>query len=756
MTRLNSTIRSGVGLIVMFAVVATLILPTTATQAVELPPINSPIFIQTNGPDADIGLGDWYSSSQNGIGGGYHYLTVNVPCGWPDSLDIHIDLYSPEINNFDGPISIDEIRGGLNNTTFELYNQNTPMNLPREPAPGAPGSLIQRTFTPVTTQPEQWTRFYTMTAPTACGIYVLRSETHGNDQNSWRLRIGHDTNADPNDSVPPGYDNPDRLIGTGDELTVGIVQTTYQHDVVGQVVCLLHYQFVKANLPEVRFHNFDLDNNERVTYYPPSAVFDPTGAVTPGSVPGTVSGFTRWNGGTQTSRGTGDVVLDPEPGWWRMVTCVRDDNQFNQEGQTGVPLFREPVPEPDMSVRKDDGRTLVAPGDVLTYTIRFTNQALSTKVMPGAAFNVTLTDRLPPNLSFRGCRLATPGLRGSCAQQGQDVVFTLTDRVAAGVSGELQVTAAVNPGASGQVLNMVALDYADSLNNPYPRVTSEDLDLIPGAAPRPQLIVEKTARLAPDRNGNGRADPAELIEYTIVVSNTGAVAATNVQLRDTPDANTTLVTGTVSLDPSGGVVLQGNRFGDRSIDVTVGMIAPKSSARVRFMVRVNDQLPAGVSVISNQAIVRGTDVPDTPSDDPSTPEPGDPTDVPTRTPPGGGPPTPIDLLDFRAATAGSDVFVRWSTGVEVGTFGYIIVRATSAERAAAVAVSELIPARGHGGGGADYLYVDRTATPGVTYHYWLVEVELGGVQNDYGPAALRVGASAADEANPIYLPMLIR
>jgi uncharacterized repeat protein (TIGR01451 family) len=327
--------------------------------------------------------------------------------------------------------------------------------------------------------------------------------------------------------------------------------------------------------------------------------------------------------------------------------------------------------------------------------------------------------------------------------------------VAAGASGEVEVVATVRPGAIGQVLNVVALDYSDLLGNPYPQVTSEDLDLIPGLAPRPQLVVEKTARLAPDKNSNGLADPTELIEYTIAVSNTGKVVATNVQMRDTPDANTTLMTGTVALDPTGGVVLSGNSLGDRHVEVTIGTIAAGSSVRIRFMVRVNDRLPDSLSVISNQAIVRGTDVPDLPSDDPKTPQPGDPTDVPTKTP-GNGPPTAIDLLDFRAVGLGGQVLVRWSTGVEVGTFGYTIMRAALADRGAAVAVSELIPARGHGGGGGNYIYIDRTATPGVAYYYWLVEVELGGAHNDYGPTLLRVGAPAADSVPPIYLPVLIR
>jgi uncharacterized repeat protein (TIGR01451 family)/prepilin-type processing-associated H-X9-DG protein len=297
------------------------------------------------------------------------------------------------------------------------------------------------------------------------------------------------------------------------------------------------------------------------------------------------------------------------------------------------------------------------------------------------------------------------------------------------------------------------------MNNPYPRVTSEDLDLIPGPSPRPTLVVEKAASIVQDRNGNGAADPAEVIAYTIAISNTGAATATNVQLRDTPDANTTLMTGTVTLSPAGGTVLRGNRLGDRSVEVAVGTIAAGASVRVQFMVRVNDHLPAGVATILNQAIVRGTDVPDTPSDDPRTPIPGDPTTVPSGGPPGGspggGPPTAIDLRSFDAISVEGGVQVRWATGVEAGTFGYTLLRSNSDSQDAAVAVSGLLPARAHGGGGANYTYADSSAAPGVAYHYWLVETERGGANHVYGPAITRMSAPAADIV-PIYLPLVIR
>lgn len=722
-------------------------------RASELPPVNSPIFIQTNGPKAIIGLGDWYTSDQNGFGGGYHYLGIEVPCGWPSTLDINIDLFSPEINTF-GPSMprIDEVTGALSDTIFELYDRNTAVVGPAQPGPAAPGSIIQKRYTPVTNQAERWVRFYTLPAPVACGSYVLRAETLNDEQNGWRLRIGHDNDSDPNNALPANYDDPDGVSGSGDEVNISIGQTTYQHEQVGQIECLVSYQYVRPNVPFVAFHNFDLDNNERVTYYPPSATFDPQGMPTPGSIAGTLSGFSTWNGGTQTDRGTGDVINNPEPGWWRLVTCVQYDNQFNQEGQTGVPIFRQPMPEPDLVVSKNDGRTFVAAGDVLTYTVTFTNQAPSTKQLPGAAFNVRITDTLPLDLTFRGCGFVTAGLTGTCAPSGQDVIFTLDQPVQPGASGDVQVVAQVNAGASGQLLNKVSLDYTDLLNNPSPTEFGEDLDAVSPPQP-PAIDVTKSTRLILDRNGDGVANPADRIEYTLAVSNTGQVDVTGIVLRDTPDVNSTLQVGTVAFTSGSGVVVSGNNPGDRDVVAQIGTITRGNEVRLTFVVQVNDTIPANTTRITNQAIVRGSNVPDTPSDDPNTPTPDDPTIVPATST--GGGPVAIVLTEFRAEAAADGVTVLWTTGSEVKTASFEILRSNRPDRSGGAQSSGLIPARGSGGGGASYSYVGAPLSAGQPAYFWLVEHELGGDTNEYGPITASPALSE-NVGNSVYLPTIWR
>jgi len=721
-----------------------------AARAIELPPPGSPIFIQTNGPTSQIGLGDWYTNADNGVGPGYHYFSIIVPCAWPAAGAFQIDLFSPEINTSQPRPRLDETTGSLDETVFELYGPFAPRAAPREPTPGAAGSVFQRTFAPVAATAERWERFYTIAAPVACGAYILRAETKNNDQNGWRLRIGLDDDADPNNAPPPNYDNPDGLAGTGDEAQFAIARTTYQHN-APTVQCLTLYQFVEPGSPTARFHNFDLDNNERVTYYPPSAQYDSQGALTPGAIAGTLSGNAVWNNGTQTDRGAGDLVNQPEPGLWRIVTCVRGDNQFNQEGITDQYSTLQPPPQPDMVVAKDDGRTVVGPGDTLAYAITFTNQAATTRTLPGAALAVQLTDTLPPNTTYVGCRIVTPGLAGSCAQSGGVVTFSLTNPVAVGASGAVEVTVRVNAGATGQVVNTVALDYQDLFGNQYPTVRDDDVDTIP-AGSAPSVSATKVARIKLDRNGDGRAGPTDVIEYTIVVSNTGNAAAFDVTVGDPLSQYTTLVVGSVRAEP-GGTVLAGNTSGDTAVSARFGLLAAGAAVRVLMDVTVNTGIPNTVQVILNQGTITHTGSGPICTDYPVTPGSCEQTPV-IYQPPGGGPPTAIELLDLGAQRRGAAVELRWATGAEVGTAGFHLYRATSADRAAATRVTPaLIPARGGPSGGASYRWVDA-APPAGSVFYWLVEVEAGGATREHGP--VRPSAPAPASSTRLFLPLLRR
>lgn len=79
------------------------------------------------------------------------------------------------------------------------------------------------------------------------------------------------------------------------------------------------------------------------------------------------------------------------------------------------------------------------------------------------------------------------------------------------------------------------------------------------------------------------------------------------------------------------------------------------------------------------------------------------------------------------------IVVSWSTATEFQTAGYRIYRSTAFDGTYELLTETMIPAEGDGLTGAEYEYVDRTVSAGVTYYYQLEEVELSGSINLEGP-----------------------
>jgi hypothetical protein len=93
------------------------------------------------------------------------------------------------------------------------------------------------------------------------------------------------------------------------------------------------------------------------------------------------------------------------------------------------------------------------------------------------------------------------------------------------------------------------------------------------------------------------------------------------------------------------------------------------------------------------------------------------------------PPTAIELVSFTAVRQSDAVVVQWSTSFEESTFGYYLYRSTGTTRDGAVLVTEqLIASQGTFGG--SYAVTDSNVQPGVTYTYWLDEVEIDGTVSE--------------------------
>jgi uncharacterized repeat protein (TIGR01451 family) len=282
-------------------------------------------------------------------------------------------------------------------------------------------------------------------------------ETQDDDVNSWGIRAGWVP------AIPgPPLSDLDGVAGSGDEITTGIQQTPVLHS-AGLDNCTTFYEYVRPGQATTSFHNYDLDAPvlaARVRYYPPSASYDPLAIA--GGLPGTASGSSLWNNGTSLARLGGDTFNNPEPGWWRIVTCTYDlfsQNQLIQEGQTDQAsyLSQPGTPALDLSVTPSAATALA--GDSVAFTVSYTNT--SSGITAGAAVGTTFSVTLPSDLTFVSCVGAA-----TCTQAGSTLTVTL-GTVAAGASGAVTIHTTASAAASGAVGLSLLANYSDVLGNPF-------------------------------------------------------------------------------------------------------------------------------------------------------------------------------------------------------------------------------------------------------------------------------------------------
>ena len=430
--------RSGAVVIALLLFLVALV-PTVL--AIEIPPPLSNVYIQTTGPNAGLTIGDWYTNSGT-AGPGYHSFNIYVPCTVSPAQTITVSLFDPETNDTTGN-DLDEVRAGAgdeDDTTFTLLD------------PGG-GIIATNTYTPYGDTSQDWVTFATFTrGANGCGSYTLRVSTSDNDDNAWRLQV-----------MP---DDPDGTPGSGDEISLGNLQTSFQNIAYD---CQTFYFFV-PEVSSIRLNNFDLDGTGSIDYISPSGVISAA----------TLSLDSAWNNGGSSSYPPpgGDLITDPEPGWWQAVVCVDVNNQyiFDTGGQV---YFYDKPPTPDMTVSKDDGTATYNPNGVLNYTISYANGGT------GPALDVELIDTLPDYTTFLSC--TPPEICGYIPPPpGSGIVTFSVGTVRAGQSGSVGVSVQINPGApTGTITNTVELDYTDIVFSDYPPKTDTDVDIYQESPPPP-------------------------------------------------------------------------------------------------------------------------------------------------------------------------------------------------------------------------------------------------------------------------------
>jgi uncharacterized repeat protein (TIGR01451 family) len=150
----------------------------------------------------------------------------------------------------------------------------------------------------------------------------------------------------------------------------------------------------------------------------------------------------------------------------------------------------------------------------------------------------------------------------------------------------------------------------------------------------PLLYAEKQVALFTDLGTPDIVDPGDVLRYTITVQNSGTIPAAGVVLSDTVPANTTYVADSTLLNglpvgqPDSGVSPLAGGIDISSSDLTpplpgpgAGTISSGATAVLQFDLRVDNGTSAG-TLISNQALVASTELPDLPTDGDGNPATG--------------------------------------------------------------------------------------------------------------------------------------
>jgi hypothetical protein len=117
-------------------------------------------------------------------------------------------------------------------------------------------------------------------------------------------------------------------------------------------------------------------------------------------------------------------------------------------------------------------------------------------------------------------------------------------------------------------------------------------------------------------------------------------------------------------------------------------------------------------------------------------------------------PKSISLVDFRVRLQEDTLLFQWTTAAEYNTYGYRLVRRDAVTSATSVQLTpSLISSQGFAGGvyKVQMPYNPTYDGPYATMEFWLVEYELGGKQNLYGPFHV-----AAPFTRQLFLPLIVQ
>lgn len=367
---------------------------------------------------------------------------------------------------------------------------------------------------------------------------------------------------------------------------------------------------------------------------------------------------------------------------------------------------------PDLTIRQTDGGTRIEPGEWLTYTVTYANQGNQD------ASGVKIKQVVPPNTLFRAAG-STPGW--DCADlspEGTVCTFAVGTVPAA---SEHTLTFVLEIAASMPV-NVLTID-AEVIITDDTGFNASDGELTPVDS-APDLVLEQDISDQP-------VEPGGIIHFRLNYSNHGNQDAIGVLLVATVPQYTTFYAVESGL---GWACQDAGQAGDNCVFVIGGLDAFASGEAV-FAVRVDPTLPPNINSIANKAVIAGSGIEQ---------------DILNNETSGSAPvtrPTAVDLVSFTVTPGDDGILLRWRTSAERNSWGFLIHRSTDRSWENGQDITRLvIESVGNESSGSTYEFLDSTAVPGVSYYYWLQELEWTGATSIYGPIIGKIPGD--DPENP--------
>jgi uncharacterized repeat protein (TIGR01451 family) len=371
----------------------------------------------------------------------------------------------------------------------------------------------------------------------------------------------------------------------------------------------------------------------------------------------------------------------------------------------------------DLSVSKRASAPQPTASNTIEYTIGVHNAG------PDDATGVELLEAMPPGSTI---------LSSSVTQGAYTPATGVWDVGTVPVGASAFLTVQVQLSGPGPYVNTAQItnsDLPDPDSTPGNNNSSED-DFARVTVPI------GVADLRVSKAATALAKLTDGVAFRVVVTNDGPDTATGVVVNDRLPEGLRFV----SASPTQG------SYNSQTGDWIVGTLPNGASATLTMVAVIT---APGDAEVTNTAQVAKSDQFD-PDSTPNNNNPNEDDQASVTV----SRPTAITLLGFSAAHTDAGVQVSWATGLEIGTQGFQLYRASSTNRAEALLITPTpVTARGNANQGATYSFLDTNALPGGTYYYWLVELATDG-GSEYGPVS--VGPRLDNGLFRIFLPLTLK